>query len=281
MIAVGLVCGLVTSSARAGLALHAERSSPYDLEVTGKLVGVEAGAIRYLRWADIRALPSRTLRLADEFTKGEQTVTAVMLTDVWAALPVAPAADTVLAFCTDGYAAIYPAAFIEKEKPFLVLEINGLGPDRWPPPGIKYNPGPYVVSVSEQLAPTVATTLDVGHKRPWGTNRLEIATYAERMAPAFTGAWANLSATAAAGREIWIHSCLSCHVGPQGLVGGSKSGRPFEVLAAHAGFNEPYFRTYVRTPTTAMAGAKMEAHPHYNDAQLDALVAFVRAAIKP
>jgi cytochrome c2 len=48
-------------------------------------------------------------------------------------------------------------------------------------------------------------------------------------------------------------------------------------LAAHAAFNQAYFRKYVREPRSVMPGAKMEAHPHYTDTQLDELIAFITA----
>lgn len=264
----------------AALELHRERVLPTDLAVTGKLTGVPAGETRYVRWADLRALPTTKLKLDGEFVKGEQEVTALWLAEVWAALPRAAGADVLLASCTDGYAAVYRTAFIETYRPIIVLEINGQGPEKWPPPGLKFNPGPYVITVAKEIVPGVATLLDVGHKKPWGTAKIEVANFAERYRDAFTGKWAALSARAEAGREIWINSCASCHHGPGTTFGGTKSDRPFEVLSAHAGYNAAYFKKYVRAPKTAMPGATMEAHPHYTDEQLAELIAFIVAEPK-
>jgi cytochrome c1 len=119
--------------------------------------------------------------------------------------------------------------------------------------------------------------VDAGHKRPWGVTALEVAGFAERFAGALTGSWAALSPRAAAGRELWVDSCASCHAGPPGTFGGTKSGRPFAVLAAHAQFNAAYFRGYIRDPKKFVPTAAMEPHPHYTEAQLDALAAFVTA----
>ena len=269
---------LLTADLTAGaLPLHSEKSSPLDLAVTGRLADVPAGEKRYVRWADLRALPTTKLRLDGEFVPGEQELTVVFLSDLWAALPAGAGADTLLATCDDGYASIYRTAFIADYRPFLVLEINGQGPEKWPPAGLNFNPGPYVISVSPRLVPAVATLLDAGHKKPWGVTTLELANFAERDRDSFSGRWAALSARAAAGREIWINSCASCHRGPVSTFGGTKSDRPFEVLAAHAAYNRDYFKKYVRAPTSLIAGAKMEAHPHYTDAQLDALIAFITA----
>ena len=212
--------------------------------------------------------------------KGEQEVTALWLADLWAALPRTDAADVLLVTCTDGYASVYRPDFIKTYRPILVLEINGEGPEKWPPPGLKFNPGPYVITVAKEIVPAVATLLDAGHKKPWGTAKIEVANFAERYHDAFNGRWAQLSARAQAGREIWINSCASCHRGPGSTFGGTKSDRPFEVLAAHAGYSAEYFKKYVREPKSVMPGAKMEAHPHYSDGQLAEIIAFIVAEPK-
>ncbi len=264
-----------------GLQLHPERALPTDLAVTGRIAGVPAGETRYVRWAELRALPSVIkMKLDGEFVKGEQEVTALWLADVWAALPKAADADALLATCTDGYAAVYRPDFIKTYRPILILEINGQGPDKWPPPGLKFNPGPYVITVSKDIVPAVETYLDVGHKRPWGTDVIEVANYADRFKAAYTGKWAGLSARAEAGRELYINSCTSCHVGPDKMFGGTKSGRFFEALVAHATHNPEFFKKYVRAPKSVMPAAAMEAHPHYTDEQLDAMIAFISAEQK-
>lgn len=277
---LGLIVFASASLQLAALELHRERSLPTDLAVTGKLTGVAKGETRYVRWADLRALPTTKLKLTGEFVPGEQEVTALFLEDLWAALPRTADADAALATCRDGYASVYRTTFIKTYRPIVVLEINGQGPEKWPPPGLKFNPAPYVITVTKDLVPEVETLLDAGHKRPWGTTTLEIATYAERYHDAYSGKWAVLSARAEAGREIWINSCASCHHGPGSTFGGTKSDRPFEVLAAHAGYNAAYFKKYVRAPKTAMPGATMEAHPHYTDGQLAELIAFIVAEPK-
>ncbi len=259
------------------LELHPTRSAPTDLAVTGLLAGVPTDSIRYLRWADLAALPSTKLKLTGEFVPGEQEVTAVFLSDLWAALPRSAHADTLLATCADHYASVYRTSFIQTYRPFLILAIDGQGPEKWPPPGLTFNPAPYVISVAAHVAPAVAQLLDAGHKRPWGVITLEVARYETRFAGFTSGRWAALSPTATAGRELWVNSCASCHLGPAGTFGGSKSDRPFDVLAAHAAKNPGYFRKYIRDPQSFAASARMEPHPHYSDAQLDALIAFVTA----
>jgi cytochrome c2 len=262
------------------LDLQKERSSPYDLALTGQISGVAAGETRFARWQDLRALPTTQLTVDGEFVKGPQLLTVVFLDVLLKALSPGSGADTILATCSDGYAAVYTSVFIGKYRPFLVLEINGKGPQDWPPPGLTFNPGPYVVTVSPGLVPELANFEDVEHKKPWGVTVLEVATFADRFRGAFTGKWASLSPGAQTGRHIWINSCASCHQGPAGIFGGTKAGKPFEVVAAYAGYDRAYFTRYVRDPKSLVPCAKMEPHPHYTDAELSDLIEFITAGQK-
>jgi cytochrome c2 len=279
-LAVFALLSVVVPARLAALELHPARSSPSDLALTGRLAGVPAGETRYVSWTELRALPTSKLKLTGEFVPGEQEVTVLFLSDLWAALPRGEGVDTLFATCNDGYASIYREAFITDYRPFLVLEINGAGPDRWPPPGLKYNPGPYVITVATSVAPAVAGLLDPSHKRPWGVTMLELANFSESDKGAFTGRWATLSPAAEAGREIWINSCACCHRGPSPMFSGTKSDRPFSVLVAYASEAPDYFKKYVRDPKSVMASAKMEAHPHYSDENLKDLMAFITAEQK-
>jgi cytochrome c2 len=271
---------LLNAAQARALDLHTQRGSPYDLALTGRLAGVPSGEARYARWGDLRALPTTKLPLAGEFVEGPQVLTVVFLDDLWKALPVGPGADTFLATCGDGYAAVFTFAFISKYRPFLVLEIDGKGPEDWPPPGLTFNPGPFVITVSADLVPAAAAYRDIEHKKPWGVTTLEVANYAERYAAAFSGKWADLSPQAGDGREIWINSCASCHPGPAGIFGGTKAGRPFQVIAAYAGYDRPFFMKYVRDPKSLVRSAKMEPHPKYTDNDLSNLIAFITSGQK-
>ena len=278
-VAATLLMGLTASplDAASALPLHATRQGATDLAIKGELAGFAAGEIRYARWADLAALPNSKLTLTGEFVPGEQEVTVVYLADLWAALPRRGDADTLLATCTDGYAAVFRTGFVDQYRPFLMLAINGRGPEHWPPPGLTFNPGPYVISVSSKVVPAVAELLDAGHKRPWGVTTLEVTRHDESFAVFFKAPWTGLSSRAKAGRELWIDSCASCHQGPQSSFGGTKSNVPFEILAARAQYAPEVFKGYIRDPKAFVANAKMEPHPHYTDTQLAALRAFVVA----
>jgi cytochrome c2 len=266
---------LAAAPPASAMELHGDRSSPLDLAVTGRLAGVRDGETSYARWSDLRALPSTRLTVDGEFMKGPQVLTVVFLSDLWRALPTGTGADSILATCADGYVSVYTSAFISDYKPFIVLEINGRGPGEWLPPALAYNPGPYAIMVSADVAPLVAHYPNVQHKKPWGVTTVEIASYADRFKGIYSGSWASLSPAAASGREIWVNSCASCHAGPAGIFGGTKAGRPFQVVAAYAGYDRAFFMKYVRDPKSLVPCAKMEPHPRYTDDELSGLIEFI------
>jgi cbb3-type cytochrome oxidase cytochrome c subunit len=53
------------------------------------------------------------------------------------------------------------------------------------------------------------------------------------------------------------------------------------LLAAQARHMPDYFRRYITAPKELVPTARMEAHPHYTEAQLDALTAFVALGVAP
>jgi cytochrome c2 len=275
--ALAALCLLAAAGRSPALDLHAGRSSPYDLALSGRLAGVPAGETRYARWGDLRALPTAEIAVDGEFVKGPEVLTVVFLGDLWKALAVEPGADAVLATCGDGYTSVFTSDFISRYRPFLVLAIDGKGPTDWPPPGLAFNPGPYVISVSAALVPGAARYRDLQHKKPWGVATLEFASYADRFRPFYSGKWASPGPAARTGREIWINSCASCHNGPAGVFGGTKAGRPFEVVAAYAGYDRAFFLKYLRDPKSLVASAKMPPQPDYTDVELSGLIAFLTA----
>ncbi len=268
---------LATTAELQAVMLHPVRSAATDLQISGLLEDVPEGESRWIRWNDIRDLPSQIIETEGEFLAGRQEVRIVLLQDLMDRLPVANGADTVLADCADGYTSVFTHDFRSSWKPYIVVTINGQGPAAWPLPGMNMDPGPYVVSVSEEVVPGVDKLMDVAHKRPWATTGLRFVHYADEFAAIRTGEWQSLSESATRGRELWVNSCHSCHTGPDGITGGSKSGRPFAVLKAHASFNRDWFVDYVRNPATKNPAALMTPHPHYSDSQFSDLIAFILA----
>lgn len=102
------------------LALHADRSSPFDLELGGELAGLPPGATRYLTREDLLALPQISYTVTDDanFT-GPTQISGVLLEELTRRLSAAPATDMVVAICGDLYHANYPKAYIAEHHPVL------------------------------------------------------------------------------------------------------------------------------------------------------------------
>jgi len=247
----------------------------FDLPISGMLAGFPPGAQGHLDRSDLMALPTSVIDVTGKFGTETKVARVLFLCDLVAALPAKPGADVLLASCTDGYLSVYPFEFIRRYRPYLVLQLGDRGPERWPPPGLAFNPAPFAIDASAALAAGVEEYRDIGHKRPWGVVSVRLSSMQESFGAFFRGRWASPSPEAAAGREIWINSCASCHPGPPGAIGGTKSGRPMEIVQAIAGANRSFFMQYVRQPTSLDPAAKMEPHPWYSDAEFDQLIAFL------
>ncbi|HEY3755328.1 MAG TPA: cytochrome c [Opitutaceae bacterium] len=238
------------------------RQSPQDLEIIG-------APPRFVSWESIyRDVPRRALTMPSELGSGLLPVEAVMLSDLQHALGE-DKATVVLARCSDGYLSIFPVEFMARDKPFLVLTINGLTPGRWPPPGMRDNPGPYLITESDALTPGVNEIRDISHKQPWSVVSLEFASEGDLIG--------QLGAAPPAARWLWINSCASCHAGPGNFPGGTKSGRTFAVLQADARARPDFIRHYVAAPRKVNPAAQMPDQPEDVGPALDALIAFLAA----
>ncbi len=204
-------------------------------------------------------------------------MTVVFLNELIAALPVERKADCLFATCSDRYASFFTRAFIARYRPFLVVAIDGAGPDRWPLPEMTGNPAPWAIGVSSRLVPAAGAYPDIEHKKPWSVVKIEFGRFDKRFAGAYSGRWASISARAKRGRVIWENSCDSCHLGPGRIFSGNQARQPFAILAAVAKGDPGLFRRYVRDPKSVIATARMEPHPRYSDIQLADLIAFVTA----
>jgi len=274
--------GLFAAAAHAGtLPVREGPGARFDLPISGLLDGLAPGTQGHLDRSDLLALPTAVIDVTGKFGPQAKEARVLFLSDLVAALPAKPGADVLLASCNDGYLSVYTLDFIRRYRPYLVLQIAGRGPERWPPPGLAFNPAPFAIDASAALAAGVEEYRDIGHKRPWGVISVRLSSMEESFGAFFQGRWASPTPAAAAGREIWINSCASCHPGPPGATGGTKSGRPMEIVQAIAGANRAFFMQYVRKPTSLDPAAKMEPHPWYSDAEFDQLIAFLTAPAAP
>lgn len=259
------------------LALHANRSSPFDLELGGELAGLPLGTTRYLTREDLLALPQVSYTVTDDanFT-GPTQISGVLLEELTRWFSAAPATDMVVAICGDLYHANYPKAYVAEDHPLLVLQINGQPPPAWPKDSEthRYDMGPFLISHSKFSPGFKIFSHSDEAQIPWGVVRLEF-----REEKAVFSAIAPRGPDAAteqvqSGYHIAQQNCFRCH--NMGNEGGTKAGRPWLVLSAWATASPDYFAAYVRNPQSKNPQAQMRGNPDYDNKTMAALVAYFK-----
>ena len=157
-------------------ALHVERASPSDLELSGDLAGLPQGTTRYMTREDLLRLPQVTYTVTDDsnFT-GPTQVSGVLLDELIRKLSAAPESNMLVAICDDQYRANYPHAYVTQHHPLLVLRINGQDPAGWPKDHETrgYDMGPYLIS-HPTFTPAFKLFAHADEAQiPWGVVRLE------------------------------------------------------------------------------------------------------------
>jgi len=277
-VALDMIARASDTAALAGK-LHVKRTSASDLEVAGDVPGVPRGETRYARREDLLAI-SRSMAVTanDGAFTVPSNVKAVPLGDLARALG-APAADMVVAICTDKYRANYPREYIEAHHPLLVLELNGKPLEDWPKDTEGTDRGWYLIAhVSFTPAFKILSHEDEP-QIPWGVVRLEFRDEKSVFgAIEPRGPFANKAAVQA-GYRIAQQNCFRCH--NAGDEGGQKSGVTWAVLSAIAVASPDFFAEYVRNPKSKSPRAQMPGDPEYDDKSLQALTAYFRSFSQP
>jgi mono/diheme cytochrome c family protein len=264
------------SRPNAGLTLHRVRQSPSDLEIAGLLNGVASGEPRYVRYAELLAMPQETYTVTDDANfAGTVTVTGIPLEQLPKLLEAQPGATMMTAVCDDAYAAHYPAEYVAKHHPLLVLKVNGKPPDQWPLAVDGSPMGPYLISHPNF---TPAFTV-LAHKDeaqvPWGVMRIEFQTPEDVYAsidPARLRVAHDTDPLVEEGYSIAKQNCFRCHGRTD--EGGTKSGTSWDAIGRFA-LNKPAaFDEYVHAPKLVNPQAEMTGNPQYDDATLKALRAY-------
>jgi mono/diheme cytochrome c family protein len=258
-------------------ALHADRSSPFDLELGGELAGLPPGTTRYLTRADLLALPQVSYTVTDDanFT-GPTQISGVLLEELTRRLSAAPAKDMVIAMSSDGYHANYPKAYIAEHHPLLALQINGQPPPAWPKDSEthRYDMGPFLISYSKFTPSFKIFSHSDEAQIPWGVLRLEFReekAVLRTIAPRGPDAANEL---VQGGYRIAQQNCFRCH--NMGDEGGTKAGRPWLVLSAWATASPDYFAAYVRNPQSKNPQAQMRGNPDYDNKTIATLIAYFK-----
>ena len=166
----------------------------------------------------------------------------------------------------DGYAVPMRGALVTEDGAYLA--IADLDVPGWEPIGPQHvSPAPFYLIWKKPEQ----TNLDA-YPRPWQLDTIEIARF-DAIYP-HTSPGEAATPLAKRGYEIFRDQCIKCHaINREGGRVGPDLNVPQNVTEYRP---EDQIRAYIKNPATFRYG-NMPAHPGLTDADLDALVAYLRA----
>ena len=261
------------------LTIASARHAEDDLEVTGMIAGLPAGAVGYVSSAELATLPQITTTIqndsnfADQLSKGVR-ITGIPLEQLAIALGALPASDLIDALCTDRYRSHYPADYIAAHHPIFALKINGERPAQWAAKTKEYDPGPYFITHANYLPRYKVLSHAEQPQIPDNILRLNFSTVAATYGPITPRGDFPPNSPVAQGFTIAKQNCLRCHF--LNGVGGTKSGIDWRSLSMWAREQPQFFERYIHDPQSVDPHAHMEGSPAYDAATLNALTAYFR-----
>ena len=254
-----------------------QRGSATDLEIGGDLDSLPAGSTRYLSREDLLRLPQVTFTTANDpnFTKPTE-VSGVLIQTLVSEISGSPDADLAIAISSDQYRGHYPRAYRQEHHPVLVLKVNGQPPDRWPKDseGHGLDMGPYMIAYQDFKPAFRVLAHEDEPQIPWGVVRMEFRDEKKVLSAIAPQGSGGSVGKVQDGYRIAQQNCFRCH--NMNDEGGRKAHRPWLVLAAWAESSPDYFAGYVRNPQAQNPRAQMTGNPSYDDATLQALIAYFR-----
>jgi len=255
------------------LALHENRTSSTDLELSGDVSGSQAYAGMYASYADLLKLPQVTFTVTDDVNfPGKADLGGVSLETVMKVLQVPDKNTLVAAHCEDGYEAHYTEDYRAAHQPFLVLTINGEQPALVKRSGEEGAYGPYLVSQPKFVPRYKVLSHNEEEQIPNGVIELRFLNEDEVLnAIRPHGKFADNSPQME-GYKIAKENCFRCH--NEGSYGGDKAGITWAVLGKISRKRPKFFRAYISNPQGQSDYAEMPGFPEYDDATLAALTAY-------
>ena len=244
----------------------------------GELAGLPPESTRYLTRDDLLAMPQVNFTVTDDANlSGAPKIRGVKLEELARRVHASPSADMIVAICDDGYHAHYTRGYLTAHHPVLVLQVNDEPPSGWPKAAEDHTSdmGPYMISHLKFTPGDRNLSQTDEPQIPWGVVRIEF-----REEKTVLGAIAPRGSHASdpdvqAGFRIAAQSCFRCH--NAGDVGGTKSGRSWDVLGTLAATLPDSFAADIRDPRAKNPRAQMPGNPQYDDATLAALAGYFRA----
>ena len=284
LLALCTIAGAAQTHAVKKLTIASARHAEDDLEVTGMIAGLPAGAVGYVSYAELASLPQITTAIhndsnfADQPSKGVR-ITGILLEKLSKALGALPESDLTDALCTDRYRSHYPADYVAAHHPILALKINGERPAQWAAKTKQYDPGPYFITHADYVPRYKVLSHAEQPQIPDNIMRLNFSTTAATYGPITPHGDFPPNSPVAQGFLIARQNCLRCHF--RNGVGGTKSGIDWRSLSTWAREQPKFFERYVHDPQSVEPHAHMEGSPAYDAATLNALTEYFRTFTEP
>jgi mono/diheme cytochrome c family protein len=261
--------------------LHARRRAGTDLELAGLNGIVPGGKSRFVSRTFLLTLPRVTVHLEQFEDFPAITSPGVMVSGIYldvlakALGAEVTTASAIEAICADGYAAAFPAGYIQVHRPIFVLAIDGLPPHEWAVQHKTYDPGPYFIAY-EHFAPHFRVLAhDDRPLEPDQIAKLLFSTKAVIYAgiePKENSDPANADSPVVSGFRIARQNCFRCH--NSGEFGGTQAGLSFKKLGKIAAARPDYFAAWVHDPQAVDPKSKMPANKSYDQTTLEAITRY-------
>jgi mono/diheme cytochrome c family protein len=259
--------------------LRSKRGAASDLEITGMVAGLPPGAVRYVSYEDMLGLPQVTVAVRgdDNLSKNPDktvVVTGVYLDVLMNALGAEPSSDMIVSRCTDGYRANFSRDYMQVHRPIFVLKIEGLPVQDWVAKTHHEDLGSYFITY-ERFTPSfkVLSQTEMA-QMPVGISRLDFSS-AKVVLGAITPRGQYASAPQVIdGYRIAQQNCYRCH--NQGIYGGTKASKSWEVLGYHAAKSPSTFERYIHDPWSVNPNSKMPENAGFDEPTEKALQAYFK-----
>ncbi len=269
LLALTCLC-FTAASSKAPIKLRDHRTADSDLEITGIAQGDKVAHTRYLRYEDLLQLPQVKYEVTDDSNfKGKTEVSGVELKELKQQFDTNAVADLVVAVCSDGYRANYPANYVRAHRPLLVVQINGRAPVDWPKSHDGGSLGPYLISHPSFTPAFKILSHSDEPQIPYAVTRIEFRSEQQVFGAIRPRGPELRDSPVWQGYRIAQQNCFRCH--NSGDEGGRMAGRPWLVLAAWASSDPVHFRNYVRNPRAVNGSSHMPGNPQYDDATIELL----------
>jgi mono/diheme cytochrome c family protein len=264
-------------SPSAGHLLSPERSSNSDLEIAGMAADIAPGAVRYISYEHLLALPQTTITVTGdenfrELPQQKLTVTGVYLDVLERSLGALPGSDLLTALCLGGYRATYTRDYVKTHRPLLALKIDGLPVETWVYRTQYDNPGTYFITHADFTPSFNVLSFQEIPKIPAKVVRLEFGT-AQQVYGAIAPHKKDASnQEVIEGFRIAQQHCYRCH--NEGSYGGTKAGRSWQTLGNYAASSPSTFERYLRNPKSIDPKSTMTCDPRLGEPAAKALQAY-------